>query len=145
VLRYAVEHLPELLDDQALPVVARIAREQNYPRAAYVAFHKLGAKSVPMLVKMIGDQTNPEGQVFAADALSGLQTGDAPVISALTDALRSTSRSKSGLSLRAVAARALGEIGPSAKYALPGLELLRRDEDETTRRAAAAAIEKIKR
>ncbi|MGA2035048.1 MAG: HEAT repeat domain-containing protein [Thermoguttaceae bacterium] len=47
------------------------------------------------------------------------------------------------VSVRALAAKQLGELGPSAKEALPELTMLLQDEEQLVRDAAEEAIKRI--
>jgi hypothetical protein len=145
---YSVKHLPELLGARALPVLSEVARRVDYPVVAAQAFSRLGRAAVPTLVAMLADETDPNGQLFAAGVLEKIKPPTRRGVAALTRALRSSSRSPRSwldLTLRGVAAEVLGEMGPAAKSALPSLSRLLHDDNEDVRTAAAEAIRKIKR
>jgi hypothetical protein len=145
IFEYAVEHLPDVLGEKALPTLREVSRQQHYPSVTYEPFCRLGHKSVPQLIQMLTDESDPEGQFFAIEVLGRIKAdGEAP-ITALKNALKSRARSRSGRSLKATAASALGEIGPPAITTLPALLGLLSEEDETVRKAAAEAIRKIRR
>jgi len=145
IYAYCVKHLPDLLGDKALPVLHDVARQHDYPSVMYGAFRRIGAKSVPHLVRMLEDNDDPQGQVFAADLLREFKPDTEAAVSALAKALGSSSQSRVGRSLRVASAAALGEIGRPARAALPALLRLSHDENEGVRKAAADAIERIRR
>lgn len=144
IVDYGFKHLPHLLGDEALPVLREIARPLHYPAIAHATFCQLDKKSVVFLVEMLQDQNDTEGQVFAASVFSEIKPDTKAAISALTKALHSPATSRSGCPLRWVAALALGNIGSTAKSALPTLSKLANDPDEDVRKAALEAKNKIK-
>jgi HEAT repeat protein len=142
---YAVEHLPALLHEKALPVLREVARRQGYPIIAYRAMQAIGKKAVPDLIQMLKDDSDPDGQKFAAHILGEVKADSAEAISALRTALHSTATSKSGYGIRGAAAYGLGLIGPVARSAIPELVELARDQDEFVAKTASGALEKIRR
>jgi hypothetical protein len=145
IYTYAVKHLPDVLGEGALPVLHEAARIKGYPAVVYDPFRRMGRKALPLLIKMLEDPTDVEGQVLAADVLSDIKPTTHTIIAALTKALKSAAQTTSGCPVRWVAAKSLGDIGRSAKSALPTLAKLAQDKDEDVRQAAADAIASIKR
>ena len=94
--------------------------------------------AIPALIKALGD-TNADVRASAAEALGEVGTQEKDVVSALVAALGDPESF-----VRASAAWALGNIGPKAAEAAPELKrLTENDPDETVRRDAREALEKI--
>jgi hypothetical protein len=142
---YAIEHLPDALGDECLPVLHEAGRLQGYPPAVYQSFQRMGKKALPMLLHLLEDQKDLDGQIMAADVLSRFRPPPDRAIAALIKDLGSGATTESGCHLRWVAARCLAKMGPAAKAALPALAKLADDTDEDVRKAAAEAIANIQR
>jgi hypothetical protein len=142
---YAIRHLPDVLGDECLPVLNEAGRLQGYPPSVYQAFRQMGNRALPVLLDLLEDEKEVDGQIMAADLLSNLKPPAKRAIVALIKALESGATTKSGCHLRWVAARCLSELGPAAKAALPTLAKLADGSDEEVRKAAAEAIASIKR
>jgi HEAT repeat protein len=93
-------------------------------------------EAAPLLMQILKGPMPYERQA-AAFALGRI--GDARAVGPLQGLL--TEADWSG---RWIAARALGDLGPSAKEAIPALEMLLSDREERVRLIAAEALKKIK-
>jgi hypothetical protein len=147
---YAIRHLPELTGDDALPVLLKGLRTsgRDYTFAFYHAFHTLGAKAVPELIKILEDDLNFDAQLEAATCLGYLGPEAAPAVPALIRALHKKTSKKWGLldlRLDGHAAWALEHIGPKARAAIPDLEKMAREDNESTVYFARRALEAIRK
>ena len=95
---------------------------------------------IPKLIELLGDNKHQPDQISETAGASYLVLSKmAPEsIAALTDAL-----SSKNIIVWALAAAALGEIGPGAKSALPVLQKRLSDKDPNIRVSSAAIIGKI--
>jgi hypothetical protein len=146
---YAIEHLTELVSDDALPTLKKVLSKSlgTYHFALIDAFKSLGRKAVPTLVAVLEDDQDLDAQLDAATCLGFMGPQAEEAIPALIRALRkNVVKKRGGLDLRldSHAAWALKHMGEKATSALPDLERLAKDEDEHTRRAAQSAINAIR-
>jgi hypothetical protein len=139
---YAIRHLPELMGEDALPVLTKTLRTngRNYIQARAEAFCKLGPKSVPMLVTVLEDDQNFDAQYEAVTCLGYLRADAEAAVPALIKALHKKAGKQYGmlyLRLDSNAVWALELIGEKAKTAIPDLEELAKTGNQDARRALA--------
>jgi hypothetical protein len=136
----------------AVPELARaLADEEPAVRMnAAVALARLGAEgrpAVPALIEAVerkGNRTNLGTfsftiQEMAARARGRASAGSTAGVTVLTRALKAARSAQ----VRRGLARALGEVGPAARPAVPQLQALLRDETSEVRETAAEALKKI--
>jgi HEAT repeat protein len=124
---------------EALPALERALRDEN--------------SSVRTAAALAIDSINPSSQLHLPVLIESLRAGDGPVFLAVGQmgergawavptlkALLSDRRS----SIRALAAKALGGIGPAAREAERGLQQCLRDDEPSVRKAAQNALRQIR-
>jgi hypothetical protein len=146
-LGYAIDHLPDLLGDKALPVLkTTLVKAGRFSRHDH-AFKMLGRRSVPTLVSILDDDRAFEAQLDAADCLGSLGPEAEAAVPALIRALHKPRGKKHGIlfvRLDSSAAWALERIGPKATAAIPHLEQLAKADDENVRDSARSALDAIR-
>jgi hypothetical protein len=140
---YAIEHLPDVLGERALPVLREVTRKYGYGIRTMHAFCRLGEPAIPTLIKMLEDQGDVEGQYLAAEALASVGSYAKAAVPALVKALDMRGKTSRGWRIDSIAAYALGEIGTEAKAAIPALSKLATNDDEEVRISAIGALKKI--
>ena len=120
---YAIEYLPEMLGDDALPLLIKIVKQDGGRISGTVgsALRDLGGRAVPFLVSMLEDEANPQGQLDAVDSLGFMGSGARAATPALARALRAKKGIRSGtltVRLEAGCAWALGQIGRNTREAV---------------------------
>jgi hypothetical protein len=143
IYSFAVNHLPDVLGEKALPVLREVSRKSGHGYLALDAYCRLGKIAERQLIEMLNYVRDPSEQVFAAEVLGRARANSERAIGALAKALQSKVRTQSGITLRSVAAFSLGEIGKAAKPAIPALRALTNDDDAEVRQAAIEAIKRI--
>ena len=136
----------------AVPALARaLSDEQPVVRMnAALALMRLRTEArpaIPALIEAMGDKANDTNlkqfhctiQEMAALALGRASTGSSEGVPALTAALKAARTPE----MRRSVARALGEVGPPARPAVPLLRALLKEDDSDVRAAATEALEKI--
>jgi HEAT repeat protein len=135
----------------AVPALARALTDEEPAVRMNAAFALLRLRTearpaIPALIEAMGDKANDTNlkqfhctiQEMAALALGRASTGSSEGVAPLTAALKAARTPE----MRRTVARALGEIGPPARSAVPLLRALLK-EDSDVRRAATEALEKI--
>jgi hypothetical protein len=145
---YAIEQLPEVLREDALPVLQKVVQQEGNRINGTVggAFRRLGRGAVLTLVRLVDDENNVGGQADAISILGMIGPEAQAAVPSLIRALgRKTQLSKGSITWRISrsAAWALGQIGPGARDAMPALVQLSNDDDEEVRRAADEALRLI--
>jgi hypothetical protein len=143
VVGYAIRHLPEVLGEQAAPVLRDASRKYGYGVGLVHAFSRLGEQAVSTLIAMLEDERDIESQYLAIEALAEIGPRAKPAVPALIKALDSNRKTSRDLRIDAVAAYALGCLGHEARTAIPALSRLTNNSDEEVRRRATEALEKI--
>jgi hypothetical protein len=146
-LGYAIEHLPDLLGDKALPMLRMTLVKAGHFAAHDHAFKMLGRGSVPTLVSILDDDRAFDAQLDAASCLGSLGPEAEEAVPALIRALHKPRGKKHGVifvRLDSCAARALAHIGPKAKAAIPHLVQLAKADDEEVRDSARRALDAIR-
>ncbi len=105
------------------------------PRISQRILFRLGPSAIPSLVKAL-DNRNPDIRAGAAAALGLIGSDSAPVVQALTKALKDRR-------IRAEAALALWRIDPDVPRAVPALLQALRDPDPELRAQAAYCIREM--
>lgn len=141
--------------EEALPAPTHVLTNDRDPRLRRIAAERLGkykgaaAPAVPQLIAALADNGVParaaddplrgkDEPVCLAAVGSLIQIGE-PAVDALTQAVASENRL-----VRVLAIRALGDIGPSAKAAMPALEKAAASDDASETAAAKTALAKIR-
>jgi hypothetical protein len=140
---YSIEHLPEALGEQAVPVLQGIARKYGYSIMTMQAFSELGEAAIPTLIAMLADQDDVDAQYLAAEAIWAMGARGKAAVPALIKALDVKSKTSRGWRIDGIAVDALGQIGQEAKPAVPALQRLANDEDKELRMRALEALQKI--
>jgi hypothetical protein len=140
---YAIEHLPEVLGEGALPTLREATRRYGYGVIIVRAFWDIGPKAVPTLIAMLEDHADVDSQYSGAKALGKIGSAAKPAVSALIKGLESKKMTALGDRIDVACADALGLIGPAAKAAIPALRRATSDPDESVRSSAAEALRSI--
>jgi hypothetical protein len=124
--RYAVEHLPLLLGDNAVTLIRDVVRRfpDQDTRAACPAMSSLGVAAVPTPVELLTDHHYPKGQYFAAECVSNIGQPARDAIPALIEILRVPPKDERKYGLEWITVHAVASIGPEAKDAVPLVERL---------------------
>jgi len=143
----------------ALPVLLQeLGAEKPYrAAAAAMALGSIGAPArgaVPRLTELL-QSADPHLRIRSAEALWRIDRQTNLILAVMIQELDEWSKGPSALveyaedrhgqSRQQIAARILGEIGPSAREAIPVLQTLQRSAFDEQRRAATEALEKISR
>lgn len=146
---YATELLPDMLGRDALAALLTVIQQKGNRIDSSVgsALKKLGPEAVPLLVRMLNDVRNPSGQFDAIEVLAMMGPDSKAAVPSLVQALRWKTQVKVGMFVMRIdktAAWAIGQIGPAAADALPGLSALDNDTDESVRQTAREATNLIR-
>jgi HEAT repeat protein len=139
--------------EAAVPALARALEEDAVPAVrmnAVIALDLLGTRArpaTPVLIRALQRRANRTNlgtfsftiQEMAALALGRATAGTTEGVAALTEALEGARTA----SKRRLVARALGEVGASAREAEPRLRALLADKNREVREAAEEALRKI--
>ena len=98
-LRFAVEHLSEVLGGDSIPVFFEIARNRTDP-FVWQALAKNGAKTIPKLLVLLNDRADIGRRIFAADALGIISPSTNEVVEALRQILVSNQTDRPLVPLR---------------------------------------------
>jgi hypothetical protein len=135
---------------EALPALTHALKDEDAEVRlnAAVALRRLGKEAhaaLPALIEALADSSNAilldnapttvEEEVVLA--LGRVSAGTPVAVAALSEALHEPNRPRR---IRAAIATALGEIGPSARAAVPLLRTLRGDKERLVRRSATTAL-----
>ena len=96
---YAVMHLPELLGEDALPILKKTLQNDHgfYDNEHVHAFKLLGRRAVPTLISVLEDDRFLDAQLTAASCLGEIGPEAAEAVPALIKALRKKRGVKSGI------------------------------------------------
>lgn len=111
---YAIENLPALMGTDSLGVLRKVVKKYGYGLPTIRAFELLRGKAVPVLIAILCEEGDAEGQYLAAEALGRLGEDAKPAVTALKTALVSSNRCEHG-TIAGAAARALKKIEPLSK------------------------------
>jgi HEAT repeat protein len=136
----AVPALAEALSDQELTVRMNAAK-------ALFGLKAEARPAVPALIEALKDKGNEKYvarfhitiREMVVIALGGASAGTAEGVPALTAALEAADTD----GMRKAASRALGDVGPEARPALPLLRALLKDQNAEVRETAKEALQKI--
>jgi hypothetical protein len=120
---YAIEHLPEVIGDEAGPFLCNLVRRfgKDVSHHAWQAMQRVSAQSaVPPLKKLL-EEGNPAFTDFAVECLENQGEGASPAVRDLIKLLKTEPKTEKPLWTQKLAAMALGRIGPEADEALPFL------------------------
>ncbi len=134
--------------ERAWDLLVEMSKEKDWERSRWTALRALqeidGPRSLKLLMGALENDPEILVRKVAAECLGELGAKAAPSVPALIHTLDLSSEELFSDSLRAAAAKSLGQIGPLARDALPSLEKLRDSEgSDGEKEAAAEAIRAI--
>ena len=145
---YAIEHLQDVLSDDALPLLNKLIQENHGRMGTDVrsALERFGEKAVPIMINMLDDHRNVGGQYDALCLLVTIGPKAKRAVPSLIRELHNKTRIEESLAkgrIDIVAAEALGAIGPAANDAMPAMIEIKDHADSELRQALVEAIARI--
>jgi hypothetical protein len=118
---YALDHLVEVLGDDAAPVLCDAVQKhgEKASHSAWMSMQKVGAKAaVPQLIRLVNDRSKPQGIEFALECLGDKKAAAKEAVPHLIRMLQEklSTETPEYTVLRIV--ETLGEIGPYAEEAI---------------------------
>lgn len=122
--KYAIEHLPLVIGDEAAVVLCDVVRKfgKKWSGTAWQAMHQVSAQAaVSPLIQLVRDDVSAVATDFAVESLGIMGPAAKLAVPELIKLLERKPKTDDLLSTPELAALALGRIGPDAKDALPAL------------------------
>ncbi len=138
---YAISHLRELLGADAAAILKEVVHNNrdHYYHEVWREFREIGQASIPTLVELLKDESDPHGQYLAAECLGDLHAAPDGVVPTLIKFLSKT-KTPDSPNLHSIAIYALRDIGPPAKEALPHLEKIAQTQKTAWENGNAEAV-----
>ncbi|MDR3633005.1 MAG: hypothetical protein P4L84_04160 [Isosphaeraceae bacterium] len=122
--RYAIEHLPLVIGDEAPLVLCDVVRRfgTTWSETAWQAMHEVRREAaVAPLIQLLRENAGPTATDFAIGSLEIMGREAEPAIPDLIELLKREPRTPDPAWTQQLVAMVLGHIGPDAKAALPAL------------------------